>query len=855
MPEAVAWWPLRRGREQFDLTPALSPAERAALAAYAAVLLDGPPAARRGRSPDPATLAALHRLEAPVAAVWELAGTQRAAYLGARRVLFAAARRHDRPYWTWDRAEWLAVLCPSSKAFTATYGAGVQHARSIVLAVAYLFGDMTDLRPAGLSQAGVRLAEIIFGDAAATALARVRGVLYGPTGLGYAESAGQWQRLRWTTCLALLLNRSPRLEDVSLAFLQALHREAPACAAAKAVPQLAQALQALGLLTWTPAPSGYPEHVAPGADAGMAPEWAAWCWAWYRRDTQLGQATRRGVLAVGFMVGRWLQAHHPAVTSPEQWDEDLALDYVHYLCAETRIGDDLIPGRPPRSIPPAKLGRPPSPRTLLGRLAGLRRLFTDWQTRPHRIAGEPARRLPVRFNPQQALATPRRLRELVHPDPRDIDLGAWYKLIYAAAHLGADDLPPRLRRRYPLALYRALALLWVTSARRTNELLRLRVGCVRREWAATMLDETGQPLAAGDGELCYLHVPPNKTSGAFWIWIPDYTADAIVAWERLRPGYQARWLDPKDNAAVDLLFLVRNKPLGKGFLNRQLLPLLCRVAGIPERDACGQITAHRGRATRATLLRRLGVPLADIAAYLGHANDTTVRHYARTDDTQLALTIRRADARSRVVDVLFDPTAAGAGQPSVFFALGPGPDGAPRYCGNPAWASCPHRLACLKCQMYIGGSAAELLEVRAGIIRLQAVVPMTPEEQAAADGDVSRLNARLAELQGVPVPEPPSAIFVFNPVPASTTTARRQHLAERLAVTRRDLAAAEAAGQRTALVRALRLEIAGLEAAIADLTPSPEAAGRGGAQPPPFPRPLPVASDAQRLDAAGGSPC
>jgi hypothetical protein len=350
-----------------------------------------------------------------------------------------------------------------------------------------------------------------------------------------------------------------------------------------------------------------------------------------------------------------------------------------------------------------------------------------------------------------------------------------------------------------------------------------------------MLDEAGQLLASGAGELCYLHVPPNKTSGAFWIWIPDYTADAIAVWERERPDHQARWLDPKDNTAVDLLFLVRNKPLGKNFLNRQLLPLLCRVAGVPERDARGQITAHRGRATRATLLRRLGVPLADIAAYLGHATDTTVRHYARTDDTQLALTIRRADERSRVVDVLFDPTAAGAGQPSVFFALGPGADGTPRYCGNPAWASCPHRLACLKCQMYIGGSAAELLEVRAGIIRLQATVPMTPEEQAAADGDVSRLNARLAELQGVPVPVPPSAAFVFNPVLAAPTTDRRQHLAARLAVARRDLATAEAAGQRTALVRALRLEIAGLEAGIADLTASPEAAGGWGRAAPSVP--------------------
>ena len=41
-------------------------------------------------------------------------------------------------------------------------------------------------------------------------------------------------------------------------------------------------------------------------------------------------------------VGRWLRAHHPDVTTPEQWDEALALEYVRYA-SSARVGDDTSP--------------------------------------------------------------------------------------------------------------------------------------------------------------------------------------------------------------------------------------------------------------------------------------------------------------------------------------------------------------------------------------------------------------------------------------------------------------------------------------------------------------------------------
>jgi hypothetical protein len=407
-------------------------------------------------------------------------------------------------------------------------------------------------------------------------------------------------------------------------------------------------------------------------------------------------------------------------------------------------------------------------------------------------------------------------------------MAIWYKLAYAAATLSEEHIVGLHR---PLAYLRAVALLWITAARRKNEIARLRVGCVRRDWDSAMLNEAGEPIPQQGSEVCYLHVPPNKTRGAFWIWIPSYTADAIEAWERERPVNQGAQLDKKDNSVVEFLFRFKNGGLGADFLNRTLIPLLCRVAGVPEQDARGPLTSHRGRSTRATLLLLLGVSLSDIAAYLGHRNDHTVRHYARTNDTKLANTIRHADERMRLVDGLIDTNAAREGRPNVFFFLGRGADGHPRYCGNPLWSSCAHRLACQKCAMYVGGTEAELLEVREGVLAFQSKVTMTPVEQAATDGDIARLDERLAELREIAPPDPPSPDFVFNnraasvelimPLPLIRDAYSSASLDEQLARVEQQLREAEQQGHRQSLIRSLRNQRTGLLAKRDQLTASP----------------------------------
>ena len=87
-------------------------------------------------------------------------------------------------------------------------------------------------------------------------------------------------------------------------------------------------------------------------------------------------------------------------------------------------------------------------------------------------------------------------------------------MIWAACTLTKEQLDAAGNFWYPLAYYRAAALIWVTAARRSDEIRRLSVGCVRPEWAPEMRDEQGQQIEPAE-ELCYLRIPTNKMRGEF----------------------------------------------------------------------------------------------------------------------------------------------------------------------------------------------------------------------------------------------------------------------------------------------------------------------------------------------------
>ncbi len=64
---------------------------------------------------------------------------------------------------------------------------------------------------------------------------------------------------------------------------------------------------------------------------------------------------------------------------------------------------------------------------------------------------------------------------------------------------------------YPLELVRALTLIWLFAGLRSDEIYRLRVGCIR--WQP--VEESNSTKPVGSRSVCLLEVPINKTSMAF----------------------------------------------------------------------------------------------------------------------------------------------------------------------------------------------------------------------------------------------------------------------------------------------------------------------------------------------------
>ncbi|HEY4385937.1 MAG TPA: hypothetical protein VGN34_15880, partial [Ktedonobacteraceae bacterium] len=153
-----------------------------------------------------------------------------------------------------------------------------------------------------------------------------------------------------------------------------------------------------------------------------------------------------------------------------------------------------------------------------------------------------------------------------------------------------------------------------------------------------------------------------------------------------------------------------------------------------------------------------------------------------------------------------------------------------RFCGNPAWEKCAHRLACLKCSMYVGADQAsrlaERLETRNELFKFQTQVEMTRQEKAAAEGDIETLTTLIAAETTTPPPEPPSDTFRFNmlaPEPSSTVSSGQEKadlaiLGQELARLTQELAAMEKRTDgRNASVRALKKRIAAVTEQIAAL--------------------------------------
>ncbi|WP_412566704.1 tyrosine-type recombinase/integrase [Streptomyces europaeiscabiei] len=746
--DAADWiWPLNLAR--YDRRALLTPAEARALG-----VLGIEQVRRVGLTPQ----AAPRRLVEPLAHARDCfrwapgTGHQRRFARDAAGLVLVRCGDLGRSYWGWSDQDWSDLIDRSGAEFRRRWGGQIgPNARPFVIAYAYLLGGFTAFEQVGRFQRPT-LAHRVFGESAVdAAVGKVLAVL---SDWGYQRRPS---RITSAVCQILLLNRSPRLEDLSTAALDAVRASAAMQESewASDLHGIHRAVAALGHADPPPRPRHGP---GPTAIEGTAGNWANWVERWHATST-LAPGVRSNYRSVLAKIGRWLAAEHPEVTGPELWTRQICVSWVAAVDRMT-VGDYSQWTAGMRSQ--GRIGKPLTPQAKSGYLKVPRAFFRDlheWEW------------VPQRFNPAHALRTPRSVQALMGPDPRVIADDIWAKLLWAGLNVESGDLPTADSRTYPAELIRAITLTWLFAGQRSDEVARLRVGCIR--W-----QHDGLPIPGDSGEVlardavCLLDVPTHKTGTAFTKPVDPLLGEAIEAWQAIRPD-QPAILDPKTNERVDFLFAFRARRVSKHYINETIIPMLCRKAGVPTADVRGNITSHRARSTIASQLYNAKEPMTlfELQEWLGHRTPEATAHYAKITPNTLARAYNDAGyfARNvRTVEVLVDrdAVASGAvadGAPWQYYDLGHG------WCTYTFFEQCQHRMACARCDFYTpkASSKGQLLEAKENLQKMLAAIPLTDDERAAVDDGQAALDQLLERLTDVPTPAGPTPRQIGIPAQAT----------------------------------------------------------------------------------------
>lgn len=667
------------------------------------------------------------------------------------RILMQEMHRRQISFWGWTHDEWVEILGQNPLAFFHRYHVP-KDTRFHLLALGYLLGTFTDLHAVGpLKQ--VIFAFKVFGQAVVEQ--NLQRVSHELRRWGYGTDRAQTYAAH-ALCEALLLNRSPYLEDLTTEVLEQARQENIARYLKKTLSAVSRALVILGCIAQ---PLGnlvegdqrFGNH---DALAAVPAEWASWCQRW--RDTATTTPrTRKSFYYLLLKAGRWLAANHPEALSPECWDRELAIEFVAAVGRMT-VGEWAKANKMHRE----KMGKPLSARAKDHLLAAMRIFFRDCQEWGW---------IPRCFDARRSLATPRSIRALIAPDPRIVSDDVWAKLVWAGLNLTEADLPRvTFQQRstqvvrepwYPLEMVRAIVIVWLFAGLRSNEIRRLRTSCIR--WLREDMTFSGTNEVLHKEMICWLDVPVHKTGTAFTKAVDRVVGEAIAVWERVRPP-QPNFVDPKTGEGVQYLFAYRGRPIGECYLNHQLIPVLCRRAGVPRSDVRGNITSHRARSTIASQLYNAKEPLSlfDLQEWLGHRLLSSTQAYAKKSPTKVAKAYEKAgyfERNVRTIEVLIDQEAvksgaAAAGEPWRFYDLGHG------YCLYEFFDQCPHRMACAKCSFYRpkGSIHAQLLEGKANLLQMLQEIPLSEEERAAVEGGVEAMEKLCQQLADVPTPAGPT---------------------------------------------------------------------------------------------------
>ncbi len=737
-----AAWRTQIDPGRYDRRLVLSAAEREALADLGLDALRR----RRGHDRHAPAWGVVGRLLRPLdealgaLLVAETAGARRARADAAALVLARCAERGS-AFWGWSAEDWVGLIGRSAAQFKAVKPATVQDGtRAFLATAAYLLGCFTDFHRIGAFNR-VLMAQRVFGvQPVQDAMREISAVL---GSWGYSGRFGRAQTMPAVFAQALLLNRSPRLAGLTTdAFDQLRAHPAMSGWHLESLFAIQRAVAALGHCR-APVRAGH--DGLPGIQ-GTDPAWAAWVERWHATST-VTPKVRAIIRSIMAKAGRWLAAEHPQISDPGQWTRQTCAAWV--AAVDRMVVGDYVQRRDALGI---RAGQPILPRTKAHILMASRTFFRDCQEWEW---------IGRRFDPSRALATPRSVHALIATNPRVIADDVWAKLLWAGLNLAPAGLPANTAGSYyPMELIRAITLTWLFSGQRSDEIARLRVGCIRWQHNGFPIPGDSREVLAQDA-VCLLDVPTHKTGAAFSKPVDPLLGQAVEAWQAIRPRQPAR-TDPKTGERVDLLLAIRAHPVAKSYINRTVIPALCRKAGVPDTDVRGKITSHRARSTIASQLYNAKEPMTlfELQAWLGHGSPVTTQHYAKITPNTLARAYSDAGyfARNvRSIEVLLDRDAitsgaAAAGQPWQHYDLGHG------WCSYSFFEQCPHRMACARCDFYTpkGSAQAQLLEAKTNLARMLTTIPLTDDERAAVDDDQSALDQLLARLAEVPTPAGPT---------------------------------------------------------------------------------------------------
>ena len=414
-------------------------------------------------------------------------------------------------YWAWTSWDWGRLAGSGSREFLDSQALPTEKAvRPFLVALAYLLAGFTDFQHLGMFNR-LHLAQLVFGTEAVDAATGEATAVLDRWGYRSQVRDGEY-KLPGVLGQALLINRSPRLADLTTGAFTRLHAH-PAAAGRwhqTTLYALQRVVASPGYCD-PPVRPGY--NHAPGIE-GTDPAWAGWVERWHA-TSPLTPEVRAIIRTIVAKAGRWLAAEQPGITEPGQWTRETCAAWVAAV-DRMAVGDyvqrrDHLHGR---------AGKPIAPRTKAHILMATRTFFRDCQEWEW---------FPRRFDPTRALALPRSVGALIGTDPRVIADDVWAKLLHAGLNIEAADLPgTSAGSYYPMELIRALTLTWLFSGLRSDEISRLRTGCVRWQHDGLPILGDSREILAADAVLPARHTSQQDRHRVHQARRPDH-----------RPGHRS----------------------------------------------------------------------------------------------------------------------------------------------------------------------------------------------------------------------------------------------------------------------------------------------------------------------------